>query len=468
MKLTRNYKQIHDNIHGPIPLTNYACRMIDTYEFERLRYLKQLGTCYYVYPTATHTRFEHSLGTYFLVDWILKSIKINSNKTHVNDCLKKIPELQSYYHNNYGMDGYDRLDDHVCELIKIAGLCHDLGHGPFSHLFDDIFIPIMANLKGDDEQPLHLHENRSCEIMELIIKKDEHLSKIISDNDIQFIKNLINPTDKCHGFIYQIISNNFNSIDVDKFDYLIRDSKNLDLKFSFDYVRLLNDAKVINNIICYPIQMFNEVSAIFDTRYRLHKQVYNHKVVISSQYMINDMMLMMEPIANMYEMANKITEFHTLTDNFVIETVKFLHLQKNNKMIENMEHKQIIDRAYQIWININERKLYKFIGSIVSKFDKNISLDRIIELDTSIDSNDIILHKSKIGFVSGKKSNPFDKLYFYNNKNPDICKKIMKEEISCLIPDTYQEYIYMFFVKDLDNTNLINKLTSIFHLFNKE
>jgi HD superfamily phosphohydrolase len=377
-----------------------------------------------------------------------------------------IPELEDYYKRTYGdKDDYHKLDDYVCELVKIAGLCHDLGHGPFSHLFDDVFVPIMAELKNDGHNPLHIHENRSCEILELIIKKDEYLSKIIMDPEIQFIKNLIYPKNDQLGFIYQIISNNFNAIDVDKFDYLVRDSQNLGLKFGFDYVRLLNDAKVLNDIICYPIQMYNEVSAIFDTRYRLHKQVYTHKVVISSQYMINDIMLKMEPLVKIYGLISNISEFHSLTDYFIIETVKFL--KKNRDMLKD-DDKKMVDEVYRIWIDLNERRMYKFIGSIVTELEKDISIKNILEIDPTINPDEIILHKSKIGFVSGKKSNPFDELYFYNNKEPNVCNKIKKEKVTFLISNTYQEYIYMFYVKNPNDKELIQKLMNIFEHFEKD
>ena len=63
----------------------------------------------------------------------------------------------------------NHLTDRIIELVKIGGLCHDLGHGPFSHLFDDIFIPSM----GKDDSPYHKHENRSCKILEIIINKED-------------------------------------------------------------------------------------------------------------------------------------------------------------------------------------------------------------------------------------------------------------------------------------------------------
>jgi HD superfamily phosphohydrolase len=297
----------------------------------------------------------------------------------------------------------------------------------------------------------------------MIIKRDDELSKLITDPEIKFIKNLINPQKDHTGFIYQIVSNNLNAIDVDKFDYLIRDTTNLGLKFGFDYIRLLNDAKVIDNIICYPEQMYNEVSAIFDTRYKLHKQVYTHKVVISTQYMINDMMLMMEPIIHMYECITDMNKFYKLTDNYVIEAIKFFEHFKEELL--NDEGKMIIDKVFKIWVDLNERRMYKFIGSIVSKVDKSITVDLVASIDPSIDPNHIIIHKSKIGFVSGSKSNPFEELYFYNNKSPNVCLKVQKEKVTFLISDTYQEYIYMFFVKDSSDKELIEKVKAVFKSF---
>ncbi len=281
--------------------------------------------------------------------------------------------------------------------------------------------------------------------------------------DIQFIKNLINPQKHHKGFIYQIVSNNLNAIDVDKFDYLTRDTKNLGLKFGFDYIRLLNDAKVIDDIICFPEQMYNEVSAIFDTRYRLHKQVYTHKVVISSQYMVNDMMMMMEPLIHMYDCLVDMNKFYKLTDHYVIEIIKFFENFKD--VLLNSEDKLLIDKTFKMWVDLNERRMYKFVGSIVSKVDKYITMEKIYEIDSTIDPNSIILYKSKIGFVSGSKNNPFDELYFYNNKNPNVCLKIQKEKVTFLISDTYQEYIYMFFVKDGKDSILINKLQKICSMF---
>ena len=104
--------EIYDIIHGNIIITPLAKRIIDTEEFQRLRNIKQLGCCNYVFPSATHTRFEHSIGVYHLAEKFINILSKNN------------PDIFS-------------TTEKKC--ISIAGLIHDLGHGPYSHLFDELF-----------------------------------------------------------------------------------------------------------------------------------------------------------------------------------------------------------------------------------------------------------------------------------------------------------------------------------------
>ena len=99
-------------MHGQISLHPLLIKIIDTPQFQRLRYLKQLGIIYYIYPSANHTRFEHCIGTSHLAGLLIKHLRESQ------------PSLGITY------------ADELC--VKIAGLCHDLGHGPFSHLFEEV------------------------------------------------------------------------------------------------------------------------------------------------------------------------------------------------------------------------------------------------------------------------------------------------------------------------------------------
>jgi HD superfamily phosphohydrolase len=252
---------IYDNIHGYINIDELASSIIETPIFQRLRNIHQTGVLYLVFPTARHSRFEHSIGTYYLSKLMITNIK-NSNK-----------ELN--------------ISEEIISLVSIAGLCHDLGHLLFSHLFDNEFIP---NLEHYEQLKILTdniyHQNRSTYLLKyLVIKYNINLN----NDQLQIINDLINPNNyllqynkwndkyKIGTWIFQIIANPINSIDVDKFDYITRDSYNIGLKLNFDYIKIINNAKVINNNICYSLKCSEDIYNMFFIRYRLHRQFYNHK-----------------------------------------------------------------------------------------------------------------------------------------------------------------------------------------------
>ena len=133
---------IFDNLHGYIQISDKAKKIIDTSEFQRLKNIHQTGALYYVWPTAVHSRFEHSIGTYYLTGLMLE--KINTDQ----------PEL--------------KLTKEIIELVKLGGLCHDLGHCTYSHTFDDI---VLKSLPFYDElgEEKH-HEYRSIILLNILLK----------------------------------------------------------------------------------------------------------------------------------------------------------------------------------------------------------------------------------------------------------------------------------------------------------
>ena len=117
----------------------------------------QLGVSFYVFPTATHKRFEHCVGTAYLALKVVKKLK------------KKQPELE--------------ITDRDVKCVGIAGLCHDLGHGPYSHLFDG---PFLKTILPDTEWT---HEYASTMLLEAMVKENPHID--LSPQDVQFINDLI-------------------------------------------------------------------------------------------------------------------------------------------------------------------------------------------------------------------------------------------------------------------------------------
>jgi HD superfamily phosphohydrolase len=314
-------KIFNDPIHGHIEISALAVKVIDTPHFQRLRDISQLGGVYMVFPGAASNRFEHCLGVCYLARVFVQRLRENQ------------PELMSD-------------SDALC--VEIAALCHDLGHGPFSHLYDGKFLPRMVGNHHFN------HEHASIAILDLLIEEN-HLSSVfeqfgLGPEDIHFIKELILGDEKeapkgftwvgrgaGKEFLYDIVANKRNGIDVDKFDYFARDCHVLGLSKSFDALRLMKFARVfaverdvltgeqvqttpnfsnllhspriapeqagaqetrqtrVSTEICFHTKEAWNILELFHTRYTLHKRAYQHRVANAMELMICEVLCLADP-----------------------------------------------------------------------------------------------------------------------------------------------------------------------------
>lgn len=422
---------IFDNLHGYIQISDKAKKIIDTTEFQRLKNIHQTGALYYVWPTAVHSRFEHSIGTYYLTGLMLE--KINTDQ----------PEL--------------KLTKELIELVKLGGLCHDLGHCTYSHTFDDIVLKSLPfyNELGEEKY----HEYRSIILLRYIIKKYDIN---ISEQERKIIEDVIYPEKndyynwpekyKIGQFILDIVCNKKNNIDVDKFDYISRDNLAIGLKLGFDYSRLIQFARVIDDTICYPKKIMEDIYHLFFVRYRLYKQIYTHKTVISIDLMLSDILI-----------------------NYIHQT-NFLNkesLKDPEKLILLTDHIfyliKIMNFSKSIFNRIESRNLYTFLGEFINDPNDKIVVDKLqlqkyLQKNNSnieIKSEDIIVKQYKVGYVSGNNLNPLDNIYYFeNNNNQKI--KADKLNISFEIKaETYQELVTKIYYK---GENKINKNISNFSI----
>jgi HD superfamily phosphohydrolase len=190
-------KIIHCNLWGDIELSDLAISIIDTPHFQRLHYIKQTGMSYKVFPGAMTTRFEHSLGVYNVIRTLL--IHLMNNQPELNE----------------------NCDKRKQELICIAGLIHDLGHGPYSHLFDLFLKKFSMNNSWDD------HENRS---LDLFIDLVEKFNIKITRTEVDFIGKLVTGNGEIDKWYSHIVNNKISGLDMDKMDYVLRDSMNFGMK----------------------------------------------------------------------------------------------------------------------------------------------------------------------------------------------------------------------------------------------
>lgn len=236
-------KIIHCALWGDIEVSPLALQIIDTPIFQRLHYIHQCGFSYKVFPCATHTRFQHSIGVYYLV------------RLFIDTLIRKQPVL-------------DTLSNRTKELIAISGLIHDLGHGPFSHVFDSLLIELL----GDD---VNTHEKRTEWLFHFMVKE----YKIdLSSTEIDFIlSRIISPSRDI--WYDHLIYNPFYHFDLDKIDYLLRDSLFYGLHQKIDVTRILQNCRIINNTLCFSNRIIDEIRFIFQLRLRMYDIIYNHHKV---------------------------------------------------------------------------------------------------------------------------------------------------------------------------------------------
>lgn len=259
-------------------------KIIDTPQFQRLRHIKQLGGCSFVFPGACHNRFEHSIGTAHLARMMGDELQKKHTKETITD------------------------QEILC--LEVAGLCHDLGHGPFSHVFDQQF---QNKCKGKK----WTHEDLSIKMLDKVfetLERSVDLKELIGDKGEELIKDLIEPSRalrKEKPFLYEIISNEENKIDVDKWDYFSRDCHMLGLHHNFQCQRSIKLARIVENHISFPKSEYFNLFDMFYTRFTLHRRAYQHPVVKAVEMMIADAFLKADnyltflPVGNPGEDAGK-------------------------------------------------------------------------------------------------------------------------------------------------------------------
>ena len=448
--------RIADPIHELIPVPSEILRIIDTPEFQRLRELKQLGATYYVFPGGSHNRFEHSLGVYHLSRRMIQ---------HLSDRqpLLKVNAMEIY-------------------CVSVGGLLHDIGHGPFSHVFDNEFVPSVTN------KIKFRHEDMSIKLIRKLFKDNnieinkESLDLICAIVSPSTHKDIVNKYKEINrGWLFEIVANEINGIDVDKWDYFLRDSLNLSLNISFKPSRLLEYCRVIpvdnQYHICFIDKTNYDIQILFNTRYDLFKRVYSHKTSKAVEYMICDIMKLANGYFKITDKIESPQQFMELTDN-IISRIQWTKITKNNDNTEIMNN---LEKAQKLIHRIQTRDLYKCVGyllldpQIVIKHQHEMKEDHhyhslntntkinchLIEKkwkleifqilkkqETRMELDDILCQLNSLSY--GKESShPIHSVYFYNARTPNKANTVDSSQISHMVePSRFREVIFRCFVKD--------------------
>ena len=244
----KKMKFVKDCIYGYIDIPVLCQCFIDVPEFQRLRRVKQLGMVHFVYTSAVHSRFEHSLGVMYLAG-------------------KMVEELRSFA----------PISQRVKELVQLAGLYHDVGHFAYSHLFDKT-LNLLARADAPDIFQIREHELRSIYFLQ---KVNDRL-KLLDEPEIRFVAALIKGDilDEKQAFLYQIVCNKECGVDVDKLDYCHRDAFHVNFPaFQAEYI-LKNVVIDKKNHVAFREKARIDLADLFNTRTKMHMNVYQHHTVL--------------------------------------------------------------------------------------------------------------------------------------------------------------------------------------------
>eukprot|EP00457_Paulinella_chromatophora_P002737 gb/GEZN01002742.1/.p1 GENE.gb/GEZN01002742.1/~~gb/GEZN01002742.1/.p1 ORF type:complete len:730 (-),score=96.30 gb/GEZN01002742.1/:105-2294(-) len=480
-------KRITCTIHKQIEVGALALEMIDTVQFQRLRDLNQLGVADRVFPCGNHTRFQHSLGVYHLAGKL------------IDDITSKQPELQ--------ISQIDKL------CVQIAGLCHDMGHGPFSHVWDGQFMPKIRPERQWE------HEQGSIMMFDHMLT-DNHidLEKYgLTPKDTTFIKELIQGTpeedrvgrDISKWWLYNIVHNIESGLDVDKLDYFQRDSYCTGVEAPANITFLLSQARVlpgghassshsapsspsfpplsqsggysssqIRHRLCFPKKTADSMLELFRTRFNLHNKIYSHKSVVEMELMLVDVLIMASPYLLIPGKNGK----SLLLAETVDDAEAFSFLKDSLKDAIQTSTSPVLLQARQLYHRIITRQLYVYIGKTEVDIDHtchdetctkyaycNRSDEEIVsevlkcQEEELLQPQDLIVTRRSIHFGM-KKKNPVNLLWFYD-KNQKIARRLTEKEQQELmgLPKQFMhEHIRVFTRCPAQETKKIKSATEAF------
>ena len=376
MKMT--HLDIIDPIHDFVRVYDNELKIIDTPIFQRLRRIRQLSGAHLIYPGAQHTRFEHSLGVMHIASMAGQALA------------------------EKGVVSFDDIQN-----LRLAGLLHDIGHGPFSHLFEEIF----------EEKRKISHEDLGRDI---ILKTE--IGDIISKNG--FDKKLVTKLafgDSKLQFMNEIIS---GALSADMMDYLLRDGYFTGAEHAkIDHHRLTHSLDVYKNKLALDKSSLVNFETMMISRYQMFKAVYFHKTVRAGEVMLLEAIDLAEGELGLSSM--NLDEYLQLSDDVILA-----------KLLNLPEHNSKLKASKKIATDYLNRNLFKSVfestltGKAITK-KRMQELRGEISKKSKIDINEIFVDSSNTPSIplSPSKKESKSIILLESNGNKTTAKEILISQI---------------------------------------
>ncbi|KAG5113265.1 hypothetical protein JHK82_036534 [Glycine max] len=316
-----------------------------------------------VYPGAVHSRFEHSLGVYWLA----------------SQCVEK---LKTYQGLELGIDRFD------IQTVKLA-----------VDMVDYIV----------DEHHIDVYPQMIRRVKEMILASSEYAPSMSSSEK---------------SFLYDIVANGRNGIDVDKFDYLLRDCRACGLGCNFEFQRLLETMRVLDDEICYRAKDYLTIHKMFATRADLYRTVYTHPKVKAIELMVVDAL---------------------------VHANSYLGISSN------------IHDPSEYWKFCNE---YPVPKDMLDNYKKVTAQDIVCSQKSggvTLKEEDVAVCNVKIDLTRGKH-NPLESIHFFKDYESDEKFTIPDDRVSHLLPTSYQDMIVKVYAKKPELVEAISEAFENFQL----
>lgn len=316
--IIQRWGEIKDPVYGYVYITDLEKEIVDSFPMQRLRRLRQLAGAEFVYPGANHTRFEHSVGTLHLAQRFGESQKL------------------SQY-----------LSEEDRQMIRIAALLHDVGHGPFSHVFEYLL-----------EKFLHTtHEDMTSWII-----KESEIGQIINRagyDTREVAKLAVGSMQKENkGFIDQIIQ---SAVDVDKLDFIVRDTYHTGALYgNIDIFRIIDMVDVLDGDLAVNLGALSALESFILARIESFKSIYFHRVSRAAQIMLA---LAMEKAKDELRLIQFETpEEYLAFNDYTIWTMLRL-CEKSRQIMENLERRRLLKCAYNQTFYVKDKTISKLFST---------------------------------------------------------------------------------------------------------
>jgi HD superfamily phosphohydrolase len=329
---------IKDPIYGYIRLSDVEKTIIDTLAVQRLRRIRQLAGAEYVYPAANHTRFEHVLGAMYLAGVVAENLPVNLSKE----------ERQK---------------------VRLAALLHDIGHAPFSHLFEPLLVKYL---------------NRNHEAVSTWIIADSALTDVIRSLGFdpkelsQLAVGKLSETDK--PFLNQIISSSF---DVDKMDFIVRDSYHTGAGYgSVDVFRLIYTMDVVQGSLAADITALPTLESLILARLESFRAIYFHRACRAVQ------MMLLKALENAKEdleiLKIKTADEYLEWDDYAIWSKLYTN-PRSRGIIKALSERRLLKCAYEKTFYARD----ELVSSVFTKENVRLKLEEEIAVKARVPISDV-------------------------------------------------------------------------------